>query len=157
MDKIDQRILIEISQDIEICMDFYGALAKKLNLSEEELLKRLKNMEKEGYIKRIAPVLYHQNTEYKHHAMTAWKISESKMDKILYEMKKIQNISHIYERKINEDWPYNLFGMIHGREKEEIENIIEFLSKKMQVTEYTVLYTKQQWKKTSPNIEYFIR
>ncbi|WP_129596111.1 Lrp/AsnC family transcriptional regulator [Anaerophilus nitritogenes] len=157
MDKIDERILIEISQNIEICMDVYEALAKKLNLSEDELLKRLKNMKNQGVIKRIAPVLYHQNTEYKYHAMTAWKIPKNKIDTMLYEMQKIENISHIYERNINKDWPYNLFGMLHGKEKEEIQNIIKFLSKKIQVTEYTVLYTKKQWKKTSPNIEYFIR
>jgi DNA-binding Lrp family transcriptional regulator len=157
LEKIDEQILIELSKDVKVCKKFYGEIAKKLNISEEELLNRLTNMMDKGYIKRIAPIIKHHKTEYVVNALTIWSVSDNKKVEMTNFIKNIENISHVYERKASEKWPYNIYGMIHGRTYEEVEKIICKISINLNLNNYKVLYTKKELKKISPDMEYLLK
>ena len=157
LERIDEQILIEISQNMEVCKNFYGEIAEKLNISDKELLNRLKNMKERGYIKRIAPIIKHHKTEYGYNALTLWCVSDDQKVEMTNFIKNIENISHVYERKTNEKWPYNIYGMIHGRTHEEVEKIICKISINLSINNYKVLYTKKELKKTSPDMNYLLK
>ncbi|SHH40260.1 DNA-binding transcriptional regulator, Lrp family [Tepidibacter thalassicus DSM 15285] len=157
MDNIDKDIIVYLSQDIEVTKDIYEDLSKKFNISEEDLIKRLKRLNESGYLKRIAPVMIHQKSGYNSNAMAVWNIPKDNLKKFIDIIKGINNISHIYERRTDEKWPYNLYTMIHGRNKKEVENIINYLLQKIEVKDFKVLYTIKEWKKTSPNLSKLIK
>lgn len=153
MDELDKKILIEVSKNISICEDPYGDIARRLKISTESLLSRMKNLQSLGYIKRISAIVAHEKTDYKINAMTVWKADERSKKSIIELMEQFPSISHIYERKSVKNWGYNIYGMMHAVSKEEVESLIEYISKQINISDYKVLYTKKQWKKTSPVIE----
>ncbi|QGU94628.1 AsnC family transcriptional regulator [Clostridium bovifaecis] len=153
MDELDRKILIEVSKDISVCESPYDDIAKRLKISTDSLLSRIKILQDSGYIKRISAIVAHEKTDYKINAMTVWKVDEINKKNIIELMKRFPNVSHIYERRSAENWEYNIYGMMHAVSKEEIESLIEYISKQINVSDYKALYTKKQWKKTSPVIE----
>ncbi|AOT69165.1 AsnC family transcriptional regulator [Geosporobacter ferrireducens] len=155
LDKLDKKILTEISKDLSISKDFFGEIASKLGISKGEVIERLKRMQYAGILKRIAPVVKHYNTGYVFNAMIVWAVDdETDKSKISMLMKAYENISHVYEREKGPNWPYNMYTMIHGRSCEEIKSVVAALSKCIDSEVYKVLFTKRQWKKASPDMEY---
>lgn len=156
IDSIDKQILLEISDDLNLSKDLFGEISSKVGISKDELLKRLQNMQEQGILKRIAPIIKHYNTEYIINAMVVWIIEEYTKQQVESLIKNYEHISHVYERKSGEDWPYNFYTMIHGQSTEEIVKIVGYLSKDLGSDTYKILYTKRQWKKTSPDMNYYL-
>lgn len=156
MDIIDKRILIELSGDIELEVNPYQMLANKLELDLREILNRIKVMQEKGYIKRIAPILYHQRTKYKYNALIAMVVDENDLDIIADDLMKNTKVSHVYHRKENPKWPYSLYGMSHGESENDIDLIIEEICHKHNIIEYKKIYTVREWKKTSPDLIYLL-
>jgi DNA-binding Lrp family transcriptional regulator len=50
-------------------------------------------------------------------------------------------------------WPYNLYTMIHGDDREQCKGIAERMSRKSGIDSYVLLFSEKEFKKTS--MEYF--
>ncbi|WP_099192756.1 siroheme decarboxylase subunit beta [Tepidibacter mesophilus] len=153
IDKIDRDIIIYLSKDIELTKTLYKDMAKIFNISEDELINRLKKLKEKGYLKRISPIMVHQKSGYDSNAMVVWKIEQDKIKYFIDMIKNVTSISHVYERQVSSSWEYNLYTMIHGKNKDEVESIINYLSNEMQNYSFKVLYTLKEFKKISPNLE----
>ncbi|HPP75187.1 MAG TPA: Lrp/AsnC family transcriptional regulator, partial [Armatimonadota bacterium] len=62
-------------------------------------------------------------------------------------------ISHCYQRPYNPDWPYSVFTMIHGRTPKDCEKIARELSEATGITDYVLLYSTREFKKT--RVQYY--
>jgi DNA-binding Lrp family transcriptional regulator len=80
--------------------------------------------------------------------MGVWIVDEDRVDEAGRIMASYRGVSHCYERPIYNDWPYRLFSMTHGRDKEECEAVLAALSKETGLDEYAVLYSINEFKKT---------
>jgi hypothetical protein len=77
-----------------------------------------------------------------------------------YGMQMSQNraVSHCYLRPTYDDWPYNLYTIVHGRSVDECESIINDLAIDTGLTEKQALYPTKEYKKArislfSPELE----
>lgn len=156
IDKIDRDIIVHLSKDIALTKNIYNDIAKIFNISEDEFIDRLKKLNERGYLKRIAPIMVHQKSGYDTNAMVVWKIEKDKIEDFIEVIKEINSISHVYERQVCLSWDYNLYTMIHGQTRHEVENIINYLSNKINNHSFRVLYTLEEFKKISPNLEELI-
>jgi DNA-binding Lrp family transcriptional regulator len=59
-------------------------------------------------------------------------------------------ISHCYERPRYDDWPYNLFTMIHARSTAECDAFVEQLAARHGLSDHAVLYSTKEYKKVRP-------
>lgn len=153
LDSLDKCIIKKLQEDIPIVEEPYKVLAKELGIEEDELITRIKGYHESGILKRIAAVLYHREAGFKANAMVAWKVPEVSVDEAGNYMASLWEVSHCYERKICDNWEYNLFTMIHGKDKEQCENVIEDISDKIYIKDYKVLYSTREFKKSS--MKYF--
>ena len=62
-------------------------------------------------------------------------------------MSAFAEVSHCYERKTNQSWPYNVFTMIHGRTKRDCQRIIERISAETGIEDCRALFTVKEFKK----------
>ena len=86
--------------------------------------------------------------------MVAWYVEEGQdIDKIGQIMASRPEITHCYERRNCLDWPYNLYTMIHGQSEDDCERVISELVQTTGVTQYEILFSCKELKKTS--MEYF--
>jgi DNA-binding Lrp family transcriptional regulator len=146
---LDEKIIKEIQEDIPLAQEPFQKIANKLELSKEKLLERLEKLKEKGAMRRISAILYHRRSGYRFNGMGVWIVPEEKREQVGKLMAAYQEISHVYERPTYPDWPYSLFSMIHGQSKEEVEEVAEDIYKKAEVTDYTILYSTEELKKTS--------
>ncbi len=103
----------------------YEAIGKILGVSEDEVIERLKTLKASNRLKRISAILRHQKSGYTSNAMVVFKTEAAMTETIGKELALSPLVSHCYERKTYERWPYNLYAMLHSREEYEIEAFVE--------------------------------
>jgi DNA-binding Lrp family transcriptional regulator len=149
----DKKIIKITQEDIPLVENPFEIYAEKSGIKEEELLSRLSYYRSAGIMRRFAAILYHRKAGFKANGMTVWKVPDSISDEIGYKLASYRSVTHCYKRETNEKWKYNLFSMIHGRTREELEDFVRELSEEIGVKDYKILYSTQEFKKK--RIKYF--
>ncbi|MHC6180144.1 siroheme decarboxylase subunit beta [Clostridium sp. JNZ X4-2] len=150
---LDKKIIHRLQESIPITTDPYKNISEELGIDEDELINRMKYYNETGILKRVGAVLYHRRAGFKANAMVAWKVSKKDVDSVGNYMASLSYVSHCYERKVCDLWEYNLYTMIHARNREKCNEIIENISYKAGIEDYKVLYSIKELKKTS--MKYF--
>jgi len=151
--ELDKKIIASIQGDIPITERPYLEIAEHLGISEELLLERLEKLCDEGVIRRFGATLRHQKSGYEANAMVAWQVDEADIDSVGERMAAFREVSHCYRRNPPNDWPYNLYTMIHAIDEASCREIARSISIETSIDNYTLLFSREELKKTS--MEYF--
>ncbi|MCU7835575.1 MAG: Lrp/AsnC family transcriptional regulator [gamma proteobacterium symbiont of Taylorina sp.] len=151
MDDLDRKIITATQSGLPLVKNPYEIIAKTLNIEVTLLKQRMNNMLENGQIRRIGAVPNHYKLGYTANAMSVWDVSDDKINELGQQLGALSFVSHCYERpRFLPEWPYNLFAMVHGKNKEEvmqqIQQIVTLLGK--DCSAYELLYSKQILKKT---------
>jgi siroheme decarboxylase len=149
----DIAIIRELQEDIELVPAPFAAMGERLGMTEQEVLDAAQGFVDRGYMRRFAAVLFHRHAGYTANAMAVWVVPEEKVGEYGPAMAAYRNVSHCYQRPIYEDWPYNLFSMIHGRSKEACEEVVQAIAADTGLTDRAVLYSSKEYKKV--RVRYF--
>ena len=149
-----QKDIIRLLQgDMPVSKRPFAELAAQLSISEDELLHELRFLQQEGYLRRLSSVLYHRKAGFTYNVMVAWKVEESRIDNTGKLMSSSPHTTHVYQRETHPQWPYNLYTMIHGKDENECMDIVASLSQLTGETDYILLPSIREFKKTS--MKYF--
>ena len=152
MDEMDLRLL-RLSQDGLAMVDRpYLRLGEMLGISEDEVIDRLKELERIGIIRRFAATIGHRILGITANAMIVWRVSPSEVERIGEIFASFEAVTHCYERTVAPDWPYNLYTMVHSRSKEECIEIANELSKASGINDFKILFSEREYKKTSARV-----
>ena len=149
----DKKIISRLQEDIPIITNPYKDIAKELSMDEDVLIDKIRNYSETGILKRIGAILYHRKAGFKANAMVVWKIDDERLDEIGEYMASISVVTHCYERKPFGSWDYNLYTMIHEKDKESCNKIIKQIADDIGIENYKILYSTRELKKTS--MKYF--
>lgn len=152
---IDQKDLdfLKIAQDgVQLTMRPYQVLGDMMGISELEVIDRLCALQEEGIIRRFAATIGHRALGIVANAMIAWKAAPEEVERAGMLFAAVDEVTHCYERASAEDWPYNLYTMVHSRSREDCLEIACHLSQLSGITEYKVLFSEFEYKKTSARI-----
>ena len=147
--ELEKKVIASIQGDIPIVSRPYQALAAEIGIAEETLIETLQNLTERGVIRRFGATLRHQKSGFQANAMTAWQVDEDRIEEVGRIMASFRAVSHCYRRDPAEDWPYNLYTMIHGKDEADCRNTARKMSEKAGVTTYTLLFSKRELKKIS--------
>jgi siroheme decarboxylase len=125
-------------------------LAQRFGLTEDELLRTLRECLDSGMIRRYGARIKHQEAGFSANVMVVWQVSEDDVDRVAASMVPHPAISHCYERPAFPGFPYNFYTMIHGRSRAECEAVISQLSSQSGVTAYRALWSVKEFKKATP-------
>ena len=100
-------------------------------------------------IRRFGATLRHQKSGFQANAMTAWQVDEARIEEVGRIMAAFRAVSHCYRRDPAEDWPYNLYTMIHGRSEDDCRETARRIAEKAGVTTYQLLFSRRELKKIS--------
>ncbi|MES9963486.1 MAG: hypothetical protein ABW116_08080 [Candidatus Sedimenticola sp. 20ELBAFRAG] len=151
LDETDRRLVISTQEGLPLERRPYAAVARRNLISEQEVIQRMQRMLTSGVIRRIGLVPNHYKLGFRGNGMTVWDIPDSKLDKLGPKVAGLDFVSHCYERPRYEGvWPYNLFAMVHGRNRDEVrdksEQIVQLLGEECRAHE--VLFSTEVLKKT---------
>jgi len=152
MDSLDLEILKAVQDGIKLTQRPYLALGDELGISEEEVIKRLKDLQEEGIVRRFAATIGHRALGIVANAMIVWRVSAGQEEAVGDIFAAAEEVTHCYERATSPNWPYNLYTMVHSRSKEDCLRIADQLSKASGVEDYRVLFSEKEYKKTSARI-----
>ena len=148
MDEIDIRLLKSTQDGIPVTSEPFKEIAKELRLSENEVLNRLKSLRKEGVIRRFGASIGHRIIGISANAMCTWNVPDERVEEVGAIMAGFPEVTHCYERPRYPDWKYNLFTMIHAYTREECEKIAKEISIATGITDYSILFSEREFKKT---------
>ncbi|MCP4575555.1 MAG: Lrp/AsnC family transcriptional regulator [Deltaproteobacteria bacterium] len=153
IEDMDKKIISQIQKDLPVHPQPFALMAEKIGISEEAFIERVKSLKQNGIIRRFGATLRHQEAGFKANAMIAWNAPEKTIREMGKTLARFREVSHCYHRAPKGDWPYNLYTMVHGGSRNECREIAERLSSATGLTEYAVLFSEKEFKKTS--MEYF--
>ena len=152
--KVEKDLIKIVQEDIPHSLTPFKDIAEKLNISEDEVIEILKKLKKNGVIRRFGAILRHQKAGLKENGMIVWNVPDDKVEEIGTKFASFKEVTHCYERPRFKGWNYNLYTMVHGKTKEEIENFAKKLSEISEIKDYKILYSVKEFKKSS--MKYFL-
>jgi DNA-binding Lrp family transcriptional regulator len=149
-----KKVLAKIPAQFPLTGRPYKEMAETIGISEHELIDTLKNLKASGALRRVAAMLAHRKVAYSHNAMVVWKVDDKNVEKIGAVMASFPEVSHCYERDTGGYWAYNLYTMVHGKHYEDCMKSIERIAHETGISDYRVLFSKREFKKTSFSVNY---
>ncbi len=144
-----QELIAAIQGGLPLVEKPYQALASQLGCQETDIIDGLKILIQTGAIKRFGVVVRHHEIGYCANAMVVWDVTDDQIDHIGHSLGSEDCVTLCYQRpRVLPRWPYNLFCMIHGKDRDEVSSCIAQLRVKHQLTDikYQVLFSGKRFK-----------
>jgi DNA-binding Lrp family transcriptional regulator len=116
-DAADAALLHAVSGGLPLDPQPYAAVGKGLGMTEAEVIDRLGRLLADGTIRRLGVVVRHQELGYRANAMVVWALPEDRVTELGQRIGTLPFVTLSYRRPQRPGWPYNLFTMIHGRDR----------------------------------------
>ena len=143
----DWAVILELQRDLPVVSRPFDVMARNAGFSVDEFLTRCRSLKERGVIKRYNAALRQKKAGFTANAMVCWSVPDELVKKAGRKMSAIDEVSHCYERVTNEDWPYNLYTMIHARTPRECRDIIKRIAEGTDISQHAALFTVREFKK----------
>ncbi len=151
-DELLDRALVRALQDgLPRVRQPYHAVAERLGIAPDIVFARLRAMLAAGAIRRIGVVPNHYRLGWIANGMSVWDVDDALVDALGKEVGALECVSHCYRRPRRLPlWPYNLFAMVHGRARTEVEEKVAEIALVLggAARAHDVLYSTRILKKT---------
>jgi DNA-binding Lrp family transcriptional regulator len=104
-----------------------------------------------GIIRRIGAVPNHYRLGYRANGMSVWDLPDERIAELGRRVVALTFVSHCYRRPRRlPQWPYNLFAMVHGHSRDEVEDQVAEIAGLLgdAARRHDVLYSTRILKKT---------
>ncbi len=133
MDNIDRNIINTLQDGFPICTSPYKQVAQSLNISEQELLTRLKNLLETGILSRFGP-MYHAEQMGGALSLAAIRAPEKDFDSIADTINAFPEVAHNYARENT----LNMWFVLATETPEQVQQVIRKIEAKTGLTVYNM-------------------
>ena len=155
LDRTDRAIIQATQAGLPRVPRPYHAVAQQIGASAEEVMARLRRMLEVGIIRRIGAVPNHYALGYRANGMSVWNVPDEQVRELGQRIGALPSVSHCYHRPRHlPQWPYNLFAMVHGHDRVEVEAKVAEIAGLLGDADrgHAVLYSTKILKKTGLRI-----
>jgi len=122
IDATERRIVEATQAGLPLTPTPYAEIAARLGLEEGEVIDRLAALQARGVIRRIGIAPNHYALGMTANGMTVWDVDDTSASRLGARVGNLDFVSHCYLRpRARPVWPYNLFAMVHGADRAEVE------------------------------------
>jgi len=151
LDAIDRHIVRATQDGLPLVSRPYRMVGAAVGISEAEAMRRVSAMQQAGVIRRIGAVPNHYALGVHANGMSVWDLDDRRTEILGRRVGALDFVSHCYLRPRRPPvWRYNLFAMVHGRSREEVENMVSAIAKLLgdSCRAHEVLYSTRILKKS---------
>jgi len=124
--ELDHQIVLATQSGLPLDPQPYHRVAEQLGVEVSLIQERFKAMLADGRIRRIAAIPNHYKLGIVANGMSVWNVADEDIDVLGEKLGNLEYVSHCYQRpRFLPEWPYNLFAMVHGRDREEVKDKVE--------------------------------
>lgn len=120
VDATDRALLAALEPGLALVAEPYAALGQRTGLTEQAVIDRLQRLYARGIIKRFGVIVRHREVGYRANAMVVWDIPDADVATVAQSLAALPFVTLCYRRPRRPGWPYNLFCMIHGEDRETV-------------------------------------
>jgi len=152
---LDARLLLEIQDGFPLTKTPYRDIATALGADVDDVLASVERLLADGCIKRIGCVVNHVVTGFDSNCMVVWDVPDDELDSRGEAVGALPYVTLCYHRprRPDQDWQYNLFTMIHGREADAVDEKIDELATDHLPFDHERLYSLETLKQTGARYE----
>ena len=126
LDAVDRQLIAATQAGLPLTREPYRALAEQLGLDEADVLARLQSLLDRGAIRRIGAIPNHYALGLAANGMSVWDVADNAVADVGARVGALDFVTHCYERPRHLPlWPYNLFAMVHGRNRAEAQQMVD--------------------------------
>jgi DNA-binding Lrp family transcriptional regulator len=145
----DRTLIAAIQGGLPLVARPYAGIAARLGLTEDAVIERLAALQAAGLIKRMGVVVRHRTLGYRANAMVVWDIPDAEVERVGALLAGETCVTLCYQRPRRlPEWRYNLFCMIHGRERDTVlrrlGQIVDF--HRLELFPHAVLFSGRSFK-----------
>lgn len=143
------RLLAALQDGLALVPQPYAELGVRAGLSEAMTREILAGWLEEGLIKRLGVIVRHRELGYTANAMCVWDIPDDLVAELGRKLASVPGITLCYRRRrALPDWPYNLYCMIHGKQRAEVLALLKAESRRLGLDSFPgrVLFSRRCFK-----------
>ncbi len=146
----EKKVLAVIQNGFPISQNPFEQMAAEVGVETKDFLQVLEKWKKDGILRRAGAIVNHFKAGFGVSAMVVWKVEAKKVENAGKILAGFKEVSHAYERQTAENWPYNLYTMVHCETIEALKNVVNKMSQASGIKEYKILLTEKELKKVPP-------
>ncbi|ELZ82716.1 heme biosynthesis protein nirDL [Haloferax elongans ATCC BAA-1513] len=152
---LDARLLVEIQDGFPLSKTPYADVAERIDADTDDVVAAIERLVDGGCIKRIGCIVNHVVTGFRNNCMVVWDVPDDELDARGEKVGSLPYVTLCYHRprRPEQDWPYNLFTMIHGREADAVDEKIDELAADYLPFDHERLYSTETLKQTGAQYE----
>jgi DNA-binding Lrp family transcriptional regulator len=147
---LDAALLVEIQDGFPLSATPYRDVAAAIDADVDEVVAAVDRLRADGCIKRIGCVVNHIVTGFDANCMVVWDVPDDELDALGEAVGQLPYVTLCYHRprRPDQEWGYNLFTMIHGREADAVDGKIDELAAEHLPFPHERLYSTETLKQT---------
>ncbi len=148
LDEVDRDLLALLADGLALVPRPYAELAARLGLDEAAVIARLTALLEAGVLRRLGVIVNHHALGYRANGMVVWNLPEERIDAIATAIGAQPFVTLCYRRPRRAGWPYNLFSMIHGRDRDTVQAQLSGMIAALGLEDvaYEVLFSRRRFK-----------
>lgn len=152
---LEADLLLAIQDGFPLSATPYADVAAEIGAPVDDVLAAVERLLADGCIKRIGCVVNHIVTGFTSNCMVVWNVPDDELDERGEAVGSLPYVTLCYHRprRPEQEWEYNLFTMIHGREADAVDAKIDELAAEHLPFEHERLYSTETLKQTGAQYE----
>ena len=145
---VEKAVTNEVQQDLPLVSSPFDQMARHVAIDAAEFVEICRSLKRRGIMRRFGGTVKHDRVGFVANAMACWAAPKETVALAGERLASFPEVSHCYERRTNELWPYNLFAMIHGHQAQDCQDVAKRVSGEMGLGGHQLLSTVKEFKKT---------
>ena len=146
LDENQKSILSKLQDDMDITAEPFAFLCSQV-LGAADVVRIITQLSDKGVIRRVAGVVDHRKLGFTGNVLFAGEVPQNRVIEVGKKLARLRIVTHCYERKTFEGWPYNLFAMMHGKSIDRIQRVINKFTEAEGISSFQLLPTAAELKK----------
>jgi len=149
LSELERMLVAAIQYGLPLAPRPYALLAAQIGSTEAQVIELIGNLLQRGVIKRLGVVVRHRELGYRANAMVVWDIPDADVSELGRCIGKFEFVTLCYRRPRQlPAWPYNLFCMIHGKDRTSVMEKIRLLEESCALANvpHEVLFSRRRFK-----------
>ena len=148
-DRFERELIREVEGGLPLAARPFAEIAERLGVSERRVIETLRDLVRSGVIKRFGVIVRHRELGYLANAMVVWDVPDEVVDDLGRRFGEAPYVTLCYRRPRHlPTWPYNLFTMIHGRDRAHVLDMVSRLQRlaPMRALPMEILFSGRRFK-----------
>jgi DNA-binding Lrp family transcriptional regulator len=149
LSEIEARVLARLQEGLPIVPRPYAHVAAELGTSEVEVLAVIAALDDRGVFKRFGAVVRHRPLGFSANAMVVWDAPDDVAPALGRRLAACDGVTLCYRReRARPRWPYNLYCMVHGQDREQVLERIAAITREAGLTALPrrILFSRAEFK-----------